>query len=78
MLKDLKYKDPRSWELMTYHRFVGKSMIQGFKWTRYKRSGNHISIYSLANHYGAQFSVISKECADRYERWYKWMKRNEG
>jgi len=73
MLNDLKYKDPRSWDLMVYHMYVADSLSQGFKWIRYERIKNTLTLVDLRKS-GIRRSVTSKEAADRYERWYKWMK----
>lgn len=75
MKGDLEYKDPRSFGLRMYHRYVAQSMIQGFKWVRYGRNFDTLWIYDLRNYPGVRSSVTDRECADRYERWYKWMKR---
>ncbi len=73
MKKDMEYDDLRSWGLRMYHRYVAQSMSQVFKWVRYERRRNTLTIFDLRNP-GILSSITDRECADRYERWYLWMK----
>ena len=73
MKKHLAYKDPRTWGMKIYHEYVAQSMAQGFKWIKYERDGDTLTIFDLRNS-GISSSVMDRECADRYERWYQWMK----
>lgn len=75
MKKDLKIQYKESFELETYHEFVAFSMRIGFRWMRYEIVKNCLSIYSL-KYPRYRKSVANKEIAKRYERWYKWMKKN--
>ncbi len=59
--------------MRVYHEYVAWAMRSGFKWIRFSREGNYLTIWSLRmQHY--QQSVVDKECADRFENWYNWMK----
>jgi len=73
MKKDLEYQDNRTWGLQIYHRYVASSMANGFKWVRYERNSDTLTIIDLRES-GIIRSVTNKECAERYERWYRWMK----
>ena len=75
MLSDCKYKSTETFGMRTYHQYVGESMRRGLKWMRYKRKGEQLSIIDLRLRIYAISTVNNQECADRYERWYKWMKQ---
>ena len=63
----------QSFELRVYHEYVAHSMRSGFKWMRYSRRGDYLTIWNLRMP-NYKMSVISAECANRFERWYKWMR----
>jgi len=59
--------------LRIYHEYVSWAMGSGFKWVRYSRRGDYLNIWSLRQPHYIQ-GVMNRECANRFERWYKWMK----
>ena len=76
MLRDMSiYRE--SFEIRTYHQFVAWSLSHGFKWTRYTRKGDYLTITNLKI-CGGSIASCEKGIADRYERWFKWMKNNPG
>ena len=63
--------------LEVYHSFVAETMRNGFHWARYKREGDAISIFNLTCPHICR-GVVNREIADKYERWFKWMvKQND-
>jgi len=69
-----KVKVDKAFGLRVYHEYVAWAMLTGFKWVRYRREGDYLSVWNLKTPFGSM-SVVDKECADRFERWYNWMRR---
>ena len=65
----------QSFGLQIYHEYVVYSMRSGFKWMRYNRRGSSLTIWNLKMP-KLRMSVVSSECANHFERWYKWMSSN--
>ncbi len=66
--------DGQTFGLRVYHEYVAWAMKSGFKWVRYSRRRDMLTVWNLKTPNYHQ-CVSSAECADRFERWYNWMRR---
>jgi hypothetical protein len=63
-----------NFEIETYRKLVAFCLEHGFKYSHYERKGDYLTVFNDTIP-GSRISTPYKNVADRFERWFKWMKK---
>jgi hypothetical protein len=79
VLKDIIAADNNeSFSMRLYHNLVSDTMRRGFHWTRLTKYRGNLLISNLRHAPNVKTQVVYQDVAERYERWYNWMLKQNG